>query len=103
MTSEKKSLCTSILKRLLKHDDEKYIKIVSKDTQLIDMLLNITNNQVRIHTYKWKIIRRFMSLYVKIFLECKHHVTGTRYDDRSGLPRIILEGSDPFTFHHALR
>lgn len=65
---EEITLCTSILKRLLKHDDEKYIKIVSKDTQLIDMLLNITNNQVRIHTYKWKIIRRFMSLYVKNLL-----------------------------------
>jgi geranylgeranyl reductase family protein len=65
---EEITLCTRILKRLLKHDDEKYIKLVSKDPHLMDMLLYMANNQVQIHTYKWKIIRRFMSLYVKNLL-----------------------------------
>jgi geranylgeranyl reductase family protein len=65
---EEITLCTRILNHLLQHDDEKYIKLLSKDTQLIDMLLYMTKNQVQIHTYKWKIIRRFIPLYLKHLL-----------------------------------
>jgi flavin-dependent dehydrogenase len=66
---EEIALCTKILKLLLKHDDAKYIQLAAKDPFLIDMLLYMTTTQVRIHTYKWKIIRRFISLYLKNILE----------------------------------
>ena len=62
---EEITLCTRILKRLLNHDDDKYIRLAAKDPYLVDMLLYMTTDQVRIHTYKWKIIRRFLSQYMK--------------------------------------
>jgi flavin-dependent dehydrogenase len=65
---EEITLCALILKRLLKHGDEKYIRLLSKDTQIVDMLLYMVNNQVRIHEYKWKLIKRFISLYLKDLL-----------------------------------
>jgi geranylgeranyl reductase family protein len=59
---------TLLLKRLLKHDDEKYVSLLSKDSRLVDMLLYMMNNQVRIHEYKWKLIKRFISVYLKDLL-----------------------------------
>lgn len=65
---EEITLCAYILKRILKHGDEKYIKLLSKDTQIVDMLLYMVNNQVRIHDYKWKLVKRFISIYFKDIL-----------------------------------
>jgi geranylgeranyl reductase family protein len=66
---EEISLCGRLLKMVLKgHRDEKYIRLLSKDTQIVDMLLNMINNQERIHDYKWKIVKRFVSIYLKDLL-----------------------------------
>jgi geranylgeranyl reductase family protein len=62
------TLCTRVLNRLLKHGDEKYIKLLTKDTRMIDMLLNMINNQEKIQKYKWKLIKRFISMYLKDLL-----------------------------------
>jgi flavin-dependent dehydrogenase len=65
---EEITLCMFVLKRLLKHDDEKYVKLLTKNPQIVDMLLYMVNNQMRIHDYKWKLVRRFISLYIKDLL-----------------------------------
>jgi geranylgeranyl reductase family protein len=65
---EEITLCEYILKRLLKHGDEKYIKLLSKDTQIVDMFLYMLNNQMRIHDYKWKLVKRFIYIYIKDIL-----------------------------------
>ncbi|MBU0496946.1 MAG: NAD(P)/FAD-dependent oxidoreductase [Candidatus Thermoplasmatota archaeon] len=62
---EEIALCRFLLKRLLKHDDEKYVKLLSKDPQLVDMFLSMMNTQLRIHDYKWKLIKRFIYIYMK--------------------------------------
>ncbi|UCF13483.1 MAG: NAD(P)/FAD-dependent oxidoreductase [Thermoplasmatales archaeon] len=63
------TLFLRILKRLLKVDgDEKYIRLVSKDKQIIDMLLTIFYNQVRVQNYKWKLAKRFVYIYMKDLL-----------------------------------
>jgi len=65
---EEITLCTFLLKRLLKHDDEKYVNLLSKDSRMVEMLLYLMNDQVRIHEYKWKLIKRFIPLYLKDLL-----------------------------------
>jgi geranylgeranyl reductase family protein len=65
---EEISLCASVLKRLVKHGDEKYINLLSKDSQIVDMLLDMMNGQEKIQKYKWKIVKRFISLYMKDLL-----------------------------------
>jgi geranylgeranyl reductase family protein len=62
------TLCTQVLKRLLKHGDEKYIKLLSKDTSIVDLLLDAISNQERVQKVKWKLIRRLLPLYVKDLL-----------------------------------
>ncbi len=66
---EEITLCLLILNRLLKDDrDEKYIRLVSNDKQIIDMLLNMLHDHVRIQNYKWKIAKRFAYIYMKDLL-----------------------------------
>lgn len=66
---EEMRLCGRVLKRLLKGDrDEKYIRLLSRDPQIIDVLLTMANTQGRIQDYKWKIVKRFIPLYVRDLL-----------------------------------
>jgi flavin-dependent dehydrogenase len=62
-------LCGCLLKMVLKGNrDEKYIRILSRDQQILDLLFTIANNQERIQDYQWSIMRRFASLYIKDLL-----------------------------------
>jgi geranylgeranyl reductase family protein len=62
-------LCGRVLKMVLKGDrDEKYIRLISRDPQIVDLLLTMAKNQGRIQKYQWRIAKRFVSLYVKDLL-----------------------------------
>lgn len=64
---EEMKLCGRVLKMLLKGNrDEKYIRLLSRDQQIVDLLLTMAT-EGRIQEYQWKIIRRFVSLYVRDF------------------------------------
>jgi geranylgeranyl reductase family protein len=55
-----------VLNMLLKGNrDEKYIRLLSRDPQIFGMLFTMANTQGRIQEYQWKIIRRFIPLYMK--------------------------------------
>ncbi len=55
-----------VLKLVLKKDhDEKYIRLLAKDPQIIKMMLTMANTQGRIEEYQWRILRRFIPLYMK--------------------------------------
>jgi geranylgeranyl reductase family protein len=57
-----------VLNMLLKEGrDEKYIRILSKDPMIFGMLFTMANTQGRIQDYQWKILRRFIPLYLKDF------------------------------------
>jgi len=61
-------LCRRLLKMVLKgNHDEKYIRILSRDQKILDLLFNFANNQERIQDYQWRIARRFISLYIRDF------------------------------------
>jgi geranylgeranyl reductase family protein len=58
-----------VLKRLLKENrDEKYIRLLSKDPQIIDLLLTMANTQGKIQDYIWSLAKRFVPLYLKDLL-----------------------------------
>ncbi len=62
-------LFARVLKLLLKENrDEKYIRLISRDPWIIDVLLTMANNQGRIQDYQWRIARRFAALYVRDLL-----------------------------------
>ncbi len=62
-------LCSLILKRLLeKNRGEKYIRLLSKDTHIVNMVLTLLNNQGRLQEYQWKLITRFIYIYCKDLL-----------------------------------
>ena len=55
-----------VLNMLLKEGrDETYIRILSKDPMIFGMLFTMANTQGRIQDYQWKILRRFIPLYLK--------------------------------------
>ena len=57
-----------VLNMLLKEGrDETYIRILSKDPMIFGMLFTMANTQGRIQDYQWKILRRFIPLYLKDF------------------------------------
>jgi geranylgeranyl reductase family protein len=57
-----------VLTLLLKGNrDETYIRILSKDPQIFGMLFTMANTQGRIQDYQWKVLRRFIPLYLKDF------------------------------------
>jgi geranylgeranyl reductase family protein len=57
-----------VLNMLLKEGrDETYIRILSKDPMIFGMLFTMGNTQGRIQDYQWKILRRFIPLYLKDF------------------------------------
>ncbi len=62
-------LCLLILKRLLEKDSgEKYVRLISRDPQIVDMVLTLLNNQGRLHEYQWKLVKRFIYIYCKDLL-----------------------------------
>jgi geranylgeranyl reductase family protein len=65
---EEINLCAYVLKQILKHGDEKYIRLLSKDAKIVDMVLSMINNQMRIRDYKWKLVKRFIYVYTKNLL-----------------------------------
>jgi geranylgeranyl reductase family protein len=48
--------------------NEKYIRLVSRDSQIIDTLLTMAETQGRIQDYQWRIAKRFISLYLRDLL-----------------------------------
>jgi geranylgeranyl reductase family protein len=59
-----------VQKRIFKKDhDVKYIRILSKNPQIMNMLSYIADNQKGIQEYKWKILKDFIPLYMKSFLD----------------------------------
>ena len=57
-----------VLNMLLKEGrDETYIRILSKDPMIFGMLFTMASTQGRIQDYQWKILRRFIPLYLKNF------------------------------------
>jgi len=62
-------LCLLILKGLLeKNSGEKYVRLVSRDTQIADMVLTLLNNQGRLQEIQWKLAKRFIYIYCKDLL-----------------------------------
>ncbi len=62
-------LCLRILKVLLERNSgEKYVRLLSRDTQIVDMVLTLLNNQGRLHEYQWKLVKRFAYIYCKDLL-----------------------------------
>jgi len=62
-------LCLRILKGLLERNSgEKYVRLLSRDTQIVDMVLTLLNNQGRLHEYQWKLVKRFVYIYCKDLL-----------------------------------
>ena len=62
-------LCLRILKGLLeRNSSEKYVRLLSRDTQIVDMVLTLLNNQGRLHEYQWKLVKRFIYIYCKDLL-----------------------------------
>jgi geranylgeranyl reductase family protein len=62
-------LCLRILKALLERNSgEKYVKLISRDTQIVDMVLTLLNNQGRLNEYQWKLVKRFIYIYCKDLL-----------------------------------
>jgi len=62
-------LCLRILKGLLeRNSSEKYVRLVSRDTQIVDMVLTLLNNQERLHEIQWKLVKRFVYIYCKDLL-----------------------------------
>ena len=53
-----------LLKRL-KSPNEKYIKLVSQDKKLSDLLLEIACGNLGVSENKWKLIRRILFLRIK--------------------------------------
>lgn len=57
-----------VLNMLLKEGrDETYIRVLSRDPQIFDLLFTMANTQGRIQDYQWKVVRRFISAYLKDF------------------------------------
>jgi len=57
-----------VLNMLLKKNrDETYVRILSKDPQIFGLLFTMANTGGRIQEYQWKILRRFIPLYMKDF------------------------------------
>jgi len=62
-------LCLFILKGLLERNSgEKYVRLLSMDTQIVDMVLTLLNNQGRLNDYQWKLAKRFVYIYCKDLL-----------------------------------
>jgi len=62
-------LCLRILRVLLKRDNgEKYVRLLSGDPQIVDMVLTLLNNQGRLDEYQWKLVKRFIYIYCKDLL-----------------------------------
>jgi flavin-dependent dehydrogenase len=62
-------LCLFILKGLLERNSgEKYVRLLSRDTQIVDMVLTLLNNQGRLNEYQWKLAKRFVYIYCKDLL-----------------------------------
>jgi flavin-dependent dehydrogenase len=58
-----------VLKRVLLGDrDEHYIRLISKDPEIINLLFTMANKEERIQAYQWKIARRLFSLYINDLL-----------------------------------
>jgi geranylgeranyl reductase family protein len=58
-----------VLKMLLKgNHHEKYIRLLSRDQKIVDMLLTMANTDGRIQDYQWRVAKRFVSLYIRDFL-----------------------------------
>jgi digeranylgeranylglycerophospholipid reductase len=53
-----------LMKRVLQKD-ERYIRLLSRDPGLITMVLMLADTQGTLSDHKWKILRRFVPLYVK--------------------------------------
>ncbi len=55
-----------VLNMLLKKErDEKYVRILSRDPQIFGLLFTMANTQGRIQEYQWKVLRRFIPMYLK--------------------------------------
>jgi len=62
-------LCLCILKALLERtNSEKYVRLLSRDPQIVDMVLTLLDNQGRLHEYQWKLVKRFIYIYCKDLL-----------------------------------
>ena len=63
------TLCSYILKQLLHStNSEKYVKLVSKDPLIVDMVLTLLDNQGRLSECQWRLMKRFIYLYWKDLL-----------------------------------
>jgi geranylgeranyl reductase family protein len=62
-------LCLQILRVLLERNSgEKYVRLLSGDTQIVDMVLSLLNNQGRLNECQWKLVKRFVYIYCKDLL-----------------------------------
>jgi geranylgeranyl reductase family protein len=58
-----------VLKQVLKKDrDERYVRLLSKDPQLVDFLISKSTTLERMQDYQWTVARRFVLLYLRDFL-----------------------------------
>jgi len=58
-----------VLRHLLQKDrDEKYVRLLSKNPRFVEFLISKSTTLERIQEYQWKIIRRFVPLYIKDLL-----------------------------------
>lgn len=46
-------------------ENEKFVKLASRDEKLADMALGILHGRLSIHEYRWKLIRRYLYVYFK--------------------------------------
>jgi geranylgeranyl reductase family protein len=78
------TLFARVLKMLLKGNrDEKYIRLLSQDSTLLDDVLTIAETDGKIQQHQWKIIRRFASLYVKDLFGLRHETVTTKTEDKN--------------------
>jgi len=66
---EEIKLCSRILNALLQSNrGEKYVKLLSRDPQIVNLVLTLLNNQGRLSEYQWKLVKRFVIIYCKDLL-----------------------------------
>jgi len=55
----------------LTKDPEKFIRLASRDEKLADILLGVLHGGLSIHEYRWKLISRYLYVYLKELLRFK--------------------------------
>jgi geranylgeranyl reductase family protein len=56
------------IKRWRKADNEKFVELASKDKKLAEMTIGILHGGLSIQKYRWKLIKRYLHVYLKDIL-----------------------------------